>query len=112
MMIKSFIFACFLTLLTAIPCFNAYADSFSCAGGIVSTDDSSYDVLSKCGQPDFIESHQEEVGQRFDDTMRRVYITVEEWTYNLGPSQLIRIVILKNGKVAEIRTGSYGTIKK
>ncbi len=107
-MIKSIIFACVLSLMTVIPFFSVYADSFSCTGGIVSTGDRSFDVLAKCGQPDFKDSHQEEVVQQFDDTKRKVFITVEEWTYNLGPSQFIRIVVLKNGRIAEIKTGSYG----
>jgi len=107
-MIKSFIFICFLSLMTVAPCFNVHADSFSCPGGIVSTDDRSSDVLAKCGPPAFRDSHQEEVVQGFDDTKQKVYITVEEWTYNLGPNQLTRIVVLKNGRIAEIRAGSYG----
>jgi hypothetical protein len=111
-MIKSFIFVCFLSLMTVVPCFNVHADSFSCEGGIVSTDDRSSDVLAKCGPPDFRDSHQEEVVQRLDDTKQKVYITVEEWTYNLGPNQLTRIVVLKNGRIAEIRIGSYGYIKQ
>jgi hypothetical protein len=102
------LFALTLTLLWL----DAYADSFSCGGGIISTDDRSSDVVAKCGYPDFRDSHQEEVVQRLDrDTKQKVYITVEEWTYNLGPNQLTRIVILKNGRVAEIKTGNYGYIK-
>jgi Protein of unknown function (DUF2845) len=112
-MIKSFIFVCFLSLMTAVPWFNVHADSFSCEGGIVSTDDRSSDVLAKCGSPDFRDSHQEEVVQRLDDdTKQKVYITVEEWTYNLGPNQFTRIVVLKNSRIAEIRTGSYGYKKQ
>jgi uncharacterized protein DUF2845 len=97
--------------MTVVPWFNVHADSFSCEGGIVSTDDRSSDVLAKCGPPDFRDSHQEEVAQRLGDTKQKVYINVEEWTYNLGPNQFIRIVVLKNGRIAEIRTGSYGYIK-
>jgi hypothetical protein len=99
-------------LITVVPWFNVHADSFSCEGGIVSTDDRSSDVLAKCGPPDFRDSHQEEVVQRLGDTKQKVYINVEEWTYNLGPNQFIRIVVLKNGRIAEIRTGSYGYIKR
>lgn len=99
-------------MMTVVPWFNVHADSFSCEGGIVSTDDRSSDVLAKCGPPDFRDSHQEEVVQRLGDTKRKVYINVEEWTYNLGPNQFIRIVVLKNGRIVEIRTGPYGYIKQ
>jgi len=98
--------------MAALLCSNLYADSFSCEGGIISTDDKSFDVVAKCGRPDFEDSHQEESFQRLDSSGQRVYIKVEEWTYNLGPNQLTRIVVLKNGRVSEIRTGSYGYIKK
>ncbi len=107
-MIKLIIFVCFIALMTLVPCFSVYADSFSCAGGIVSTGDRSFDVLAKCGQPDFRDSHQEEVVQQFDDTRKKVFVTVEEWTYNLGPNQFTRIIVFKNGRIEEIKTGSYG----
>ncbi len=107
-MTKLIIFVCFLSLMMVVPYFSVYGDSFSCAGGIVSIGDRSFDVLAKCGQPDFRDSHQEEVVQQFDDTRKKVFINVEEWTYNLGPNQFTRIVVLKNGRIAEIKTGSYG----
>ncbi len=107
-MIKLLYFVSFLFLMTAVPCFSVRADSFSCEGGIISIDDRSYDVLAKCGQPDFRDSHQEEVVERFNGAKQKVYITVEEWTYNLGPNQLTRIIFIRHGRVAEIRTGSYG----
>ncbi len=98
--------------MTLVPWFNVHADSFSCEGGIVSTGDRSSDVLAKCGPPDFRDSHQEEVVQRLGDTKQKVYINVEEWTYNLGPNQFIRIIVLKNGRIDEIKTGSYGYMKQ
>lgn len=99
-----------LTLTLLRP--DAHADSFSCKGGIISTGDRKADVMAKCGEPDFRDSHQEEITQRLNTaTHQRVYMTVEEWTYNLGPSQFMRIVVLQNGTVAEIRTGNYGYIK-
>jgi hypothetical protein len=104
----SFLFALALAFLS----FDAHADSFSCDGGIISTGDRNSDVIAKCGSPDFRDSHQEEVVQRLDaDTKQKIYITVEEWTYNLGPNQFTRIVTLKNGRVAEIKTGNYGYVK-
>jgi hypothetical protein len=99
----------FFALLPILFCATVYADAVSCEGGIISTGDRSADVYAKCGPPNFRDSHQEEVVQRIDaDTKEKVYITVEEWTYNFGPNQLIRIVVLKNGEVSEIRTGNYG----
>jgi hypothetical protein len=109
---KAYFLFVFFVLILAYLRLDAHADSFSCKDGIISTDDRSADVAAKCGDPDFRDSHQEEVTQRLDtNTKQKVFITVEEWTYNLGPNQLMRIVVLKNGKVAEIRTGNYGYLK-
>ena len=109
---KPYILIALLILTLTLLWLDAYADSFSCGGGIISNDDRKADVVAKCGDPDFRDSHQEEVTQRWDRNMNeKIYITVEEWTYNLGPSQFMRIVVLKNGRVAEIRTGNYGYLK-
>ncbi|MFA5073330.1 MAG: DUF2845 domain-containing protein [Nitrospirota bacterium] len=106
---KSYMFIC-LAVLMSLPMYGtAYADTMSCSGGIISIDDRSSDIISKCGSPYFQESYQEEVSQRIDrDTKYAVLITVEKWTYNFGPNQLMRIVTLKNGTVTEIQTGNYG----
>lgn len=110
---NSIIIVSCLLLMTALPRFEGHADTFSCDGGIISTGDRSSDLMAKCGSPDFRDSYQEEVVQRLDSaTKQKIYITVEEWTYNLGPNQFTRIVILKNGRITEIRTGGYGYIKK
>jgi hypothetical protein len=96
-------------LLIATPYFDRYAIALDCAGGIISTGDSRFDLLKKCGEPDFKDSHAEEFFEQFGRGIgRKVIITVEEWTYNFGPSQFMRIVVLKNGTVADIREGNYG----
>jgi hypothetical protein len=103
---------CLLTLIATLPPVNVYADSLSCSGGIISTGDRSADVLGKCGAPDSKDSHLEEITQRVDaDAKQKVYITVEEWTYNFGTNQFMRIVVLRNGEITEIRTGNYGYTK-
>lgn len=37
-----------------------------------------------------------------------VEVLVEEWTYNLGPNRLMRVVRFENGVVTDIRLLSYG----
>jgi len=109
---KAYVLSALVVLMLAFLRLDAYADSFSCAGGIISIDDRKADVVAKCGEPDFRDSHQEELTQKLDmSTKQTLFTTVEEWTYNLGPSQFMRIVVLKNGRVGEIRTGNYGYLK-
>jgi Protein of unknown function (DUF2845) len=107
------IFLLFLALAWALPGPEVLAASLSCESGIISTGDRSIDVLAKCGAPDSKESHQEELGERLDDnTRQKTFITVEEWTYNFGPTKFMRIVVLKNGVVVNIRLGNYGYSKQ
>ena len=105
-------FLFFLTLMFMMPCSDTYSATLGCAGGIISDGDTRADVLAKCGEPDWKETHYEEIIDRPDPgTRRKVLITVEEWTYNFGPTQFTRIVTLKNGRVTDIRTGKYGYSK-
>jgi hypothetical protein len=90
----------------------ATADSMSCDGGIVSDGDPAVDLITKCGQPEWKDSHSEEVVDRIDrDVRRKTYINVEEWTYNFGPDRFLRIVTIRNGVITGIRTGGYGTVR-
>ena len=99
-----------LLLVTGLIPFQARADSISCDGGIVSSGQSAVDLIMKCGQPEWKESHQEEsTDMLYPYLKQRTYITVEEWTYNFGPQQFLRIVTLMNGVVTGVRTGQYGT---
>jgi len=102
----------YFALLLTTPSSESYAASLACPTGTVFVGESRADVLAKCGEPDWKNSHQEEVVERLDSsTKQKLHITVDEWTYNFGPSQFMIIVILKNGKVADIQEGDYGYSK-
>ncbi len=63
----------------------------------------------KCGEPDWKESHKQEIVEKLEeDTKRKTVVTVEEWTYNFGPDKFIRIFTFRNGKLVDIRTDGYG----
>jgi hypothetical protein len=99
-------------LLAAIPALDRFAYALDCTGGIISIGDSRFDLLKKCGEPDFKDFHDEEFFEHFGRGVgRKIIITVEEWTYNFGTNQFMRIVTLKNGKVWDIREGGYGYLK-
>lgn len=100
---------CFFLLLLLLPHAGASAATLDCTGGIISEGDPRADVLAKCGQPDSKESHDEELVERTGPGARqKTFITVEEWTYDFGPSRFTRIITLRNGKVSDIRSGNYG----
>jgi hypothetical protein len=79
-----------------------------CTEQLVSVGDSKTDVLARCGEPSLKDSHVEESRERQGDTERRVLVTVEEWTYNLGPTRFVRILTFRNSRLTDIRTGNYG----
>jgi hypothetical protein len=87
-------------------------DGMGCAGGVVSVGDSRLDLLGKCGEPTFTESRQaqrqEWVGDRVQGASRTVTITLETWTYDLGPGRLVRYARIEAGKVVDVRSGGYG----
>jgi hypothetical protein len=95
-----------------------HADTMRCGetGPIVSSGDTTADVLTKCGEPTQREKRQEcrepptgrprAGGQGpFQGTD---CITVDMWTYNFGPRRLVHKLIFKNGRLTAIQTQSYG----
>jgi len=88
------------------------ADGMSCQRGIVSVGDSRLDLLGKCGSPTFTEARLDQrsgwAGDRVQGAIRTVTITVETWTYDLGPARLVRYATLEAGRVVNVRTGGYG----
>ncbi len=108
MKIKSFfIFTSLIGLSLWAP--NAYADF--CKGGILTIGLSKAEVLLKCGQPTFKSTDQViHQAQGPHSGYHGIYlpVSIEEWTYDLGPTRFIRILTFKNGKLTEIRNGFYG----
>jgi hypothetical protein len=96
-------------LLAAVP-----AHAFRCGTRIITRGDHESKLLQFCGEP---ASVQTRVAQRGLVTRDRDYIYIpgfaeevwiEEWTYNFGPNQLMRLVRLENGFVADIKHLGYG----
>jgi hypothetical protein len=99
------------------------ASAFRCGTRLVDIGDTRYEVLSRCGPPTWQDMWQEERIERIFTTpavnfnkpleSRRpiavvVYVPVEEWTYNLGPSQFVRILRFENNRLISVETGGYG----
>jgi hypothetical protein len=106
-----------LSLLFVAPFPVNAAASFRCGGRIIDVGQSRDFVFHKCGQPTNIEERTERFGTNFiqrypEDHERYNYIInknqIEVWTYNLGPTQFVRYLTFKNGKLIDIKTGDYG----
>jgi len=112
-----------MVLITAGPSL-----AFRCGTSLVSEGDMRAEVARKCGEPDYIDSWEEERilrdfrTDRYDDPRtgsRRFYrepflvkekvkIDVWTWTYNLGSTQFTRYLTFENGVLVEITTGDKG----
>jgi hypothetical protein len=114
-------------LLVAEPAF-----AFRCKGKIVSEGDPQAKVLHYCGDP--VSVQQRTIwrsgvptgwtGRRLllESEGARIYrgeellihdrsvveVLVEEWTYNLGPHKLMRVVRFEDGVVVDVATRGYG----
>jgi hypothetical protein len=78
-------------LLVGLGLFFASAgDLFAmrCGNALVLTGDREFEVLRKCGEPDFV--------------------SIDGWAYNLGPNLFIHYLRFDNGRLTEIELGEYG----
>jgi len=88
---------------------TAAADSLICNGKIVSTGDTKTDVLMKCGDPAGRDSREEVIVEKLDETTKqKITVAIDEWTYNLGAENLVRVLTFRDGRLSEIRTTGYG----
>ena len=108
---------------------SAFADNFWCNGKLVSVGLTKYEIVSRCGEPDYKDFRYEKRIKR--DYYRDLFLSgdpyryrdrekyreplfvdeevlIEEWSYNLGPTRFIRFLIFENGRLVDILTGDYG----
>jgi uncharacterized protein DUF2845 len=84
----------------------------ACEPAVLSTGRTKYEVLARCGEPASIDAWDEEVrvaravdGRAADAVLVR---TVEIWTYDFGPSYLVRYVRFDGGEITRVASGSWG----
>jgi hypothetical protein len=104
-----------LCLVTAgeTAAFRGGSTSMRCGTVLVSLGDTKLETLLKCGEPVWREtlaggccpgSYLRRDGRRFK-TYSGFF---EEWTYNFGPQQFMRILRFQNGRLMDIELGGYG----
>ena len=96
-----------IVLLASAP---AYA--FRCGTRIITRGDHAAKILRFCGEPASVQTRlqQRAYVADFGRVLPGLFedVVIEEWTYNLGPHQLMKVVRLENGYVAEIKYLGYG----
>ena len=91
-----------LLVMAAAP-----AHAFRCGSRIITRGDPAEKILQYCGEPDAVTRRLKErpyvshSGIVMHGVLQEV--VVEEWTYNLGPRVLMRVVLLEDGYVEEVK---------
>ncbi|HEY5623438.1 MAG TPA: DUF2845 domain-containing protein [Gammaproteobacteria bacterium] len=89
------------------------ANAMRCGTRLIARGDHVSKLLRYCGEPDFAQTRlaHRSYSNRFGDVLYTGFheeVRIDEWTYNLGPNKLVRVVKMENGVVREIRHLGYG----
>jgi hypothetical protein len=96
------------------PLVPGYADGMRCGSRVIRTGDTRSAVAAICGEPSDVQTKsifrrpRVLVGDRVFLGDGVVEVPIEVWTYNFGPSKLLRRIRFVDGLVDEIETGGYG----
>ncbi|MDH3453110.1 MAG: DUF2845 domain-containing protein [Gammaproteobacteria bacterium] len=106
---------CLASVIAALACVaQPVHAAMRCGSRLVSHGDHKIEVLSKCGQPAFVESRGYGYYTHRPDhahgsrTHYTVHADIEDWTYNFGPRRFMRLVRFADGKVVRIISLDYG----
>jgi hypothetical protein len=83
-----------------------------CEAASIRPGDTTYDLLSTCGEPVYRDLVEEQIAMAQGDAWTSQGSTTtrlrETWAYDFGPRALVRLVLVENGKVRRVVTGGYG----
>ena len=90
---------------------SASADSFRCGTKLMSDGDSSDKVAALCGPPTDVQ-RREILRPYYGYGARNIHtsyeVSIEYWTYNLGPNKLMRRLRFEDGILVDVETLSHG----
>jgi hypothetical protein len=103
-----------LLLVLALAPFAAQADGIRCRNALITRGDNLLRVQHECGTPTyatqyviygFRPAYNGVLGGYANES---IPITVEEWTYNFGPTRFMRRLRFENGELMSIESLEYG----
>ena len=115
-----------LLLLLLLALSDISIAGLRCGTKLVHEGDTKAEVIHKCGEPNFVQSWEEEHIQRdynyvpifstrtgryrwyCEPFLVKETIRIEEWTYNFGSTEFIRYLRFENGVLKDITVGGYG----
>lgn len=80
-----------------------------CNGRVISSGDFDFQVRERCGAPSWSNRYSEMVVSGIDSPLEHRRERVhEQWSYNFGPTNLVRHLHFVDGRLERIDTGGYG----
>jgi hypothetical protein len=83
----------------------ALADGWRCGDRLVDVGETAGTVALKCGSPTTADRREE--SRRVKGMLWTV--TIDQWTYDRGPRDFVRVLTFANGRLQTIDVGGYGT---
>ncbi len=68
----------------------------------------SAEIVAQCGEPNLKEQRYETITHKIAGGRKQIRVTVDEWTFNLGPSRFMRTLTFRNGNLVDIKTKERG----
>ncbi len=91
----------------------AEANGMRCGTHLIARGDHVSKLLRYCGEPDFAQSRS--AHRSYRTRFGHIFYTglfeevrIDEWTYNLGPNKLMRVITMENGVVRDVKHLGYG----
>jgi hypothetical protein len=82
-----------------------YESSFRCRTDVIMLGDSNYKVLARCGPP----TARDAIGTSYSPVQPGgEFRDLEQWVYNLGPTDFIYTLRFEGGALTEIHRGGRG----
>lgn len=86
-------------LLSAVHEVTA-ADSLRCPNGLVDQGALKVEVLAACGEP--------VLQERWFDGLHNGFVPTEQWTYDFGANQFLRLLQFRQGRLVSVSSEGYG----
>ncbi len=87
------------------------AMALPCKGEIVNISETMGEVATKCGEAALKEQRAVTVEEKDESGTRRSTTSIDEWSYDAGPQELVQTYRFENGKLVEISSNGYGSVR-
>lgn len=78
-------------------------DSLRCGSRLIAVEALAAEILGACGEPTFRDAFS-----YGGDPGSNVIADDEQWIYDFGPNQLLRVLKIRNGRLIDIESDGYG----